>query len=762
MKKINSLVLPSFALCILFLNNSNIGFGQQSASFLPPLPIHFDSTYLKEGTYVFDDTFKIMKEELFTIYKNQFGLGNNDEMHLVQTMNIDNTSPIRTGENRYYSKYIQFHKGYEVEGTQMNVLGQLGVVLRSSGFIMKELDVDVHSPISESQALTNALNEINANIYYWEDPETEATLKETLDDSTATFYPKAKLVIRRVDGGTTVNDYKLCYVFLIYTLDPIQINTVVVDAKSGEILERPVSTVGYQYETGDVDTWYNGIQNIETRTCFLCSNYSLIGGPERRIYGHYFKWSDNYGQDVTKVVKDDNNHWTAQEDNRSMASAYWIANQAWDYYIQKHGRWGSDYLGKNIFIVGNYTNISSNAAYVPEENSFDKIYMRKDNGNSPAALDVIGHEVSHAYIKYHSNVGMNPSDFDACAIREGFADIFGILIERHTKGSTDWSFGEDIGNYTRYFAQPHQDFPDASAENYLQDINWYSQNTVPKEKGWYINSGILRKWFYLLSTRNGYPGNVGIDQADLIAYYTLNWWIWSNLNWPELASQSKAEAEFDFGHCSKEWKTVVKSWQDVGLLANINTCVICCDWIPLEGPDAVIKNVGEEVRLSPHINLDDVSQGGTFSYEIPDSWIAHQEGSDLVVTEFKSNASRMVYVTYEEPNGRMHYGEKVIHLIDENQFITQAKVNLINEGLSHHSVTISPNPANRSLQILLKKPITNAIVTLTDIQGREILVENHTGVKFSISLPNITSGIYLLKIHADNLKTINRIQIIQD
>lgn len=43
---------------------------------------NFDSLYLKEGAYIFEDLLKIQKSELFTTYKSQFGLATNDEMRI--------------------------------------------------------------------------------------------------------------------------------------------------------------------------------------------------------------------------------------------------------------------------------------------------------------------------------------------------------------------------------------------------------------------------------------------------------------------------------------------------------------------------------------------------------------------------------------------------------------------------------------------------------------------------------------------------------
>ena len=41
---------------------------------------HFDSLYYKDNAYQFNDSVKITRDNIFTTYKNQFGLGTNDSM----------------------------------------------------------------------------------------------------------------------------------------------------------------------------------------------------------------------------------------------------------------------------------------------------------------------------------------------------------------------------------------------------------------------------------------------------------------------------------------------------------------------------------------------------------------------------------------------------------------------------------------------------------------------------------------------------------
>ncbi|MFT4061392.1 MAG: M4 family metallopeptidase [Edaphocola sp.] len=725
-------------------------------------PLNFKERYFKEGTYEFDDTLKFMRQEIFTLYKQQFGLGSNDEMILSHIINADSTGLNIVGEGHYYCKYEQFHKGYKVEGCHMNVLGQYDVVLRASGFVKTDLDVDVSNPISEATALNVALDDIGAAAYVWQDSTAEAELKETTEDSLATRYPTGSLTIRRIAGDTTAEGYRLCWLFSIDAIDPVGSYVIVVDAITGEIIDKPASDMGAQWSWGSVETYYNGVQPIQTATCVLCTRYTLYGPPDRRYSGWWWKWKNSTGSNGSvEEGKDNNNYWsTTETDTRTAATAYWIADKTRDYYVSKHGRLGSNYNGKKITVVANVPlNNDANAGYKPDIDNEDVVWIRPDNNNPAASLDIIGHELTHGFIKFHSNVGYY-GDFDARSILEGFCDIFGQMIERSVTGTMDWVFNNDVGNYLRYFQDPHQDVPNASPSKYLEQGYWYAISTGGV--GWYRNSGILRKWFYQLSTRTSYPAGIGIDQAEMVSYFTVNWWIWNNLQWPELANQSRAEAKYDFGMCSNTYKAVVQSWKDVNLLTNVSR-LECVQLVPLYGNDAVIKHQGFRLRPSVEDNSD-LPLGGTFSYEIPENWVAYQEGNDLVVTELNDNLSHKVTVVYTTPDSQIFYGNKIVHVVDSGSVTLSKKIpskkSMGDE--KENNIQIFPNPTSNILYLTFPQVLSNATYILSDIQGRQIITGMISGTSGKIEIPKLASGLYVLHVKANNFNVNSKIQIVQN
>ena len=117
----------------------------------------FDEKYLSDGTYIFDDILRIEKEEIFTKYKGEFGLSDDDKM--IE----ENTETLEDG--KFHTKFVQLHHGYHVEGSMMNVLGDKNIVQRANGFILKGIKFDKGNIIAEDFALKVALSYVNAKKY---------------------------------------------------------------------------------------------------------------------------------------------------------------------------------------------------------------------------------------------------------------------------------------------------------------------------------------------------------------------------------------------------------------------------------------------------------------------------------------------------------------------------------------------------------------------------------------------------------------------
>src|SRR5690554_889821 len=393
----------------------------------------FNERYFNGTSYIFNDIEKITQSELFTTFKYEFGLGNNDEM--IQTNNVV------TKDGKFTTKYEQYYKGYRVQGAMMNVIGDKGIVKHANGFLVKGLNIDTQNIISKEDAINYALSYFNADLYVWEDSLYEQALKTELNNPDATYYPEANLVITKKKDNNiphSPQNYRLCYRIKVEAFEPVISKNIYIDAINGDIFDQiKPHTNGQTYDNGTIWTWYNGYHtNLGTFKCDLCIRYALIDKP-RKITTVKYKHNDEFND---YLIKDANNNWV-EDKRKTAASAHWAAARVWDYYLNR-GRWGSNYQGKPLRIQTEHP-IPQNAHYEPKS-YLDIIALRQDkNGHSVAMLDLIAHEYTHAMIYESSELGIN-QDFDALSLNEGYADIFGMKIEGYALGYYDWTFAENM------------------------------------------------------------------------------------------------------------------------------------------------------------------------------------------------------------------------------------------------------------------------------------------------------------------------------
>lgn len=134
------------------------------------------------------------------------------------------------------------------------------------------------------------------------------------------------------------------------------------------------------------------------------------------------------------------------------------------------------------------------------ENAFwspnDKQFLFGNKGNFEAALDVVGHEYTHAVIGSISGTEHNPIlrfSRDSYALNEGYSDVMGSLIE----GKNDinkWLFGEDTDNTFRNMENPKE----YNQAMYYEGENW--SKTTSKDYDAHFNSGVFTHAVYLMMT----------------------------------------------------------------------------------------------------------------------------------------------------------------------------------------------------------------------------------------------------------------------
>lgn len=301
-------------------------------------------------------------------------------------------------------------------------------------------------------------------------------------------------------------------------------------------------------------------------------------------------------------------HNSTFENHATESTAFWVAEQTYNYFAQNFNWYGLDGKGSpiNLLILN-----GKDLGYCPE---FKRILIGKD---SQATIDIIAHEIFHGIS--HEAVGLNNS-IESSALKESFSDIFGEVIENQILSTNDWLVNAIPGNDTtavRSLKNPHEF---QGAKFYDDDSYW-----VDGYGGEYKNSGVQNHWFYLLS--NGYENmeGIGIHQAAKIVFKTITHYLLSNATYKDVRDGSIQATKDIFGVNSTEQEKVMLAWNEVGVLDENNcadnTYVITsddhfnsippiCNFISTEGNIVVPQNT--KINLTAG-NWAGINQG----FEIP-------------------------------------------------------------------------------------------------------------------------------------------------
>lgn len=192
-----------------------------------------------------------------------------------------------------------------------------------------------------------------------------------------------------------------------------------------------------------------------------------------------------------------------------------------------------------------------------------------------AAIDVIGHELSHGIIEDESQLAYL---FQPGALNESLSDVFGALVRQYTLHQTadeaDWLVGRGLftpavnGIALRSMKAPGTAYDDAiigrdPQPGHMNDfVRTYDDNG-----GVHINSGIANRAFYLAATG---IGGYAWEKAGRIWYETLrDPQLRSNTGFSRFAKLTSACAGRLYGIGSVEQAVVIDAWQEVGVQAAV-------------------------------------------------------------------------------------------------------------------------------------------------------------------------------------------------
>ncbi len=275
------------------------------------------------------DNIHILPKDLFTDYKNLFGLGMEDEMKL------DNQKTDQLGMTRY--KYYQYNQGYRIDGADVLVHERAGRTQSLNGNMVSGLNQPALAILSEETALTIALQSMGQVTFLWNDEEAESLHRADKKDPAASWYPTGELVWSRNDGEAAFipANFSLCWRFDVrITGESGESKRVFIDAATGEIIRK--LSISYFCDAGTGNTAWYGNQDISTEKQVLSGNYELhddcTGSHDYKIHT-----KDKNNGNGTTEYEDGNNTWTSIPDIDGVTT-HWCAHRTLDYFSTVHGR----------------------------------------------------------------------------------------------------------------------------------------------------------------------------------------------------------------------------------------------------------------------------------------------------------------------------------------------------------------------------------------------------------------------------------------
>lgn len=522
----------------------------------------------KKGLYPSLVQFKNESKPIFTINEIPT-IDSSGKMVTIKEVKLFNSIKDMTGMDHY--RYQQTNKNIPIEDAVIIVHVKDNRIDNLNGDLIEDLPKNLPEIplITFDNALRTALMHINAEIYSWQD----SALKILTKDSNilgSGYYPKKEIVYYSGEGKVNPSALRLAYKIHIFSIKPINDKYVFIDACNGEILgEKQLMCM--TAANGMAETAYSGKQLITTdyhAGIFFLRDMSRGSG----IFTFNMYNQGDYSKSIDFIDYD--NYWDNVNHNLDQyaTDAHWGAEVSYDFYMKNFGRSSFDGNGSSI---NNYVHMdlkklglknNGNALWIPSINGC--IYGDGDYNIKPlTALDIVGHEISHGFTYYTSNLSYSQGT-ESSALNEGFSDIFGKCIEFFSsKPNPSWISGKDALNNTQLWRD-------------LSNPQLYGSPSCYKGKFWdlagepHTNSTVLSHWFFLLVNGGNVTtdfGNycelkgIGINKAARIAYFTNAFYLIPTSNYQDVCNISIMAAEYLYGNASTELQETIKAWNAVGL-----------------------------------------------------------------------------------------------------------------------------------------------------------------------------------------------------
>lgn len=296
-----------------------------------------------------------------------------------------------------------------------------------------------------------------------------------------------------------------------------------------------------------------------------------------------------------------------------------------------------------------------------------------------------------------------------------------------------------------------------NAEKYMWEVEYEEENQENKYD--YYPNDIANGDIFGNETVN----SLGLETVTNIAFITFNWWLWSNVTYPQMAQQTIEATIAHYGRCSIEHKQVVKALRAV----NFDIQNPFCYTIDINGPEIIdIINIdNNDIFWTANLNDIDDDQG-SYQWHYPNDWQVSIKGNQLTLNDYSSTSSQQLAVTYTDSKNNIYTDTIVVHFSDEDWQMTennstQTINNVLKEVNKTNGFIIRPNPASDkiTLDIGLVDEMIN--IEIYDLNGRLINAYNTQDNSYIIDLKHFSNGLYIIKTTIGNKVFKEKLSIIK-
>ncbi len=463
-------------------------------------------------------------------------------------------------------RYVQTYNGIEVWGGEIIEHYKDGQLIFKNGIIHDNIEVGTIPLLTKQQANKTVLDNLNSEDY---------------------VIRNSKLVILPKD-----DTYFLAYKVDVFKFDSNLVYFV--DAETGAILFSYNNTKfagGPPWlsdggddtgDTGDTGTAGDvvgtgigvlGQEVTDLNVYFDGSIYQAINNTR----GAQIKTYIASGRSLPgSLATDSDNYWT----DGSVVDAHKYLENVYDFYYNVFGRKSFDNNDSALIATVHYGTDYVNAFW----NGSQMVFGDGDGVLSTSlagAIDVIGHELSHAVTDYTSDLIYYD---ESGALNEAFSDIMGTTIEFYWQPEgfgllmADWMMGEDIwypnepfGDALRYLDDPHKATTSYTETGYYPAHYSEIYTGTSDNGGVHINCTVVGHWYYLIANGGTNPVSgisvtgMGIEKAREIVYLAFTQYMPADATFSVARDVTLQAAADLYGASSAEYSIVETAWNAVGV-----------------------------------------------------------------------------------------------------------------------------------------------------------------------------------------------------